>query len=207
MPDINGIPYVESTDLVSAYPAASQALAQEISDQLASKLPYAYGTATPSTTTSGFLWYDSNSTPAATKYWDGSAFVPFGGKILQVVSAASSSTFSTSSGTYVDLTGVTVSITPSNTTSKVLIFLNTPDVTTNTNASSVFIRLVRDSTALHIPSILGFTNSGYNGNQNIIFMDSPSTTSAKTYKAQVQTNSGATGTWNRTSIIVMEVSA
>ena len=38
MPDINGIPYVESTDLVSAYPAASQALAQEISDQLASKL-------------------------------------------------------------------------------------------------------------------------------------------------------------------------
>ena len=38
MPDINGIPYVESTDLVSAYPAASQALAQEISDQLALKL-------------------------------------------------------------------------------------------------------------------------------------------------------------------------
>jgi hypothetical protein len=38
MPDINGIPYVESDDLVSAYPAVSQSLAQEVSDQLASKL-------------------------------------------------------------------------------------------------------------------------------------------------------------------------
>ena len=38
MPDINGIPYVESTDLVSAYPAVSLALAQELDDQLASKL-------------------------------------------------------------------------------------------------------------------------------------------------------------------------
>jgi hypothetical protein len=43
MPDINGIPYVESDDLVSAYPAASQALAQEVSDQLASKLVYPSG--------------------------------------------------------------------------------------------------------------------------------------------------------------------
>ena len=43
MPDINGIPYVESSDLVSAYPAASQALAQEVSDQLASKLDLAGG--------------------------------------------------------------------------------------------------------------------------------------------------------------------
>jgi len=43
MPDINGIPYVESSDLVSAYPAASQALAQEVSDQLAAKLDYPAG--------------------------------------------------------------------------------------------------------------------------------------------------------------------
>ena len=38
MPDINGIPYVESGDLVSAYPTVSQDLAQEVSDQLATKL-------------------------------------------------------------------------------------------------------------------------------------------------------------------------
>ena len=77
MPDINGIPYVESDDLVSAYPAVSQSLAQELSDQLAAKVPYAYGTATPSTTVEGFVWFDENDTPPTPKFWDGSAFVPF----------------------------------------------------------------------------------------------------------------------------------
>ena len=43
MPDINGIPYVESTDLVSAYPAVSLALAQELDDQLAAKADYPSG--------------------------------------------------------------------------------------------------------------------------------------------------------------------
>lgn len=43
MPDINGIPYVDSTDLVSGWPATSQSVAQEVSDQLASKLDLAGG--------------------------------------------------------------------------------------------------------------------------------------------------------------------
>jgi hypothetical protein len=51
--------------------------AADLNDTFASKLPYSYGTATPSTTDSGFLWYDSNSTPAAPKFWDGSAFKAF----------------------------------------------------------------------------------------------------------------------------------
>ena len=50
-------------------------IVDDVSVELASKLPYSYGTATPSTTDSGFLWYDSNSTPAAPKFWDGAAFV------------------------------------------------------------------------------------------------------------------------------------
>jgi hypothetical protein len=48
--------------------------AADLNQTFASKLPYSFGTATPSTTDSGFLWYDSNSTPAAPKFWDGSAF-------------------------------------------------------------------------------------------------------------------------------------
>ena len=51
--------------------------AADLNDTFASKLPYSYGTATPTTTDSGFLWYDSNSTPAAPKFWNGSAFVAF----------------------------------------------------------------------------------------------------------------------------------
>jgi len=82
MPDINGIPYVESTDLVSGWPTISQSVAQEVSDQLAEKVPYAYGTATPSTTVDGFVWFDENDTPPTPKFWDGSAFqnvAPAGG--------------------------------------------------------------------------------------------------------------------------------
>jgi hypothetical protein len=43
MADINGIPYVEATDLVSAYPGVSLALATELDDQLASKAAYPSG--------------------------------------------------------------------------------------------------------------------------------------------------------------------
>jgi hypothetical protein len=43
MADINGIPYVEATDLVSAYPGVSLALATELDDQLGSKLDYPAG--------------------------------------------------------------------------------------------------------------------------------------------------------------------
>jgi hypothetical protein len=43
MADINGIPYVEATDLVSAYPGTSLALATELDTQLGSKLDYPAG--------------------------------------------------------------------------------------------------------------------------------------------------------------------
>jgi len=51
----------------------------ELSTALGAKLPYAFGTATPTTTESGFLWYDSNSTPPVAKYWNGSSFAKLRG--------------------------------------------------------------------------------------------------------------------------------
>jgi hypothetical protein len=48
--------------------------AADLNDTFASKPPFAYGTATPSTTVEGFIWYDENDTPPAPKFWDGSAF-------------------------------------------------------------------------------------------------------------------------------------
>jgi hypothetical protein len=65
MPDINGIPYVESTDLVSAYPAASQALAQEISDQLATKVDYALPVNAQTGTTYTFVLADAEKLTTA----------------------------------------------------------------------------------------------------------------------------------------------
>jgi hypothetical protein len=50
--------------------------AADLNDTFGAKIPYAYGTATPSTTVDGFVWYDENSTPPAPKFWDGAAFQP-----------------------------------------------------------------------------------------------------------------------------------
>jgi hypothetical protein len=97
--------------------------ASALNDEFGSKLPYSFGTATPTTTTSGFLWYDSNSTPAATKFWNGSAFVPFGGKILQIVRATDSTNRSTTSTSFVDAS-LSVTITPQKNDSAIILIGN-----------------------------------------------------------------------------------
>lgn len=111
------------------------------------------------------------------------------GKVLQVVSTNNGTVFSTSSSSYVDVSGQSVTITPSATSSKVLVTL---DYTTDTfNDNTVYsVQLVRGSTAI---------GNAANGNQMIhmnaneydtggfTFLDSPSTTSATTYKLQVKT--------------------
>jgi hypothetical protein len=58
--------------------------AADLNDTFGSRVPFAYGTATPTTTVSGFLWYDTNTTPPTAKVWNGSAFVnvaPAGGLV------------------------------------------------------------------------------------------------------------------------------
>jgi hypothetical protein len=80
MADINGIPYVEATDLVSAYPGVSLALATELDDQLGSKVPFEYSDTEPTTgLVGGFIWFDTNETPPTPNYYDDDAeeFVPF----------------------------------------------------------------------------------------------------------------------------------
>jgi hypothetical protein len=48
--------------------------AADLNDTFAEKIPYAYGTATPTTTVDGYVWFDENSTPPEPKFWDGAAF-------------------------------------------------------------------------------------------------------------------------------------
>jgi hypothetical protein len=68
--------------------------AADLNDTFASRVPFAFGTATPTTTTAGFLWYDTNFTPPVGKVWDGSAFVNFSQGAANFSNAAS--------GTYTD---------------------------------------------------------------------------------------------------------
>lgn len=189
MPDINGIPYVESGDLVSAYPTVSQDLAQEVSDQLASKLPYSYGTATPSTSDDGFLWYDSNSTPPEVKFWDGAAFQALSsGKILQVVRATDGTERTTTSTSFVDLTGLSVTITPTKSTSAVLLVLSV--LVLPANPSSKF--QISDSSNNALSGAEDSRIGVGAGQVPIVLLgySTPATTSATTYKARFAASAG-----------------
>jgi len=117
-------------------------------------------------------------------------------KILQVVQSVKTDTASVSGGTFADI-GLSASITPSSSSNKILIY-----VQANTGGSvgySMKTRLMRDSTAIHIGDAAGNrprattentgsystgTASWNNIPVNIVFLDSPSTTSAVTYKLQ-----------------------
>jgi hypothetical protein len=129
-----------------------------------------------------------------------------GGKILQVVSTTKTDTFTTTSDTPVDVTGLSLSITPSSATSKVFIIANC--VISNTDVfRAAFIRLVRDSTAISIGDAAGTRPRASGGSETPegfwaigytpLILDSPNTTSAVTYKVQLWRGTSGTAVLNR----------
>ena len=114
------------------------------------------------------------------------------GKILQVVSTAKTDAFTTSSQSLVDITGLSATITPSATSSKILVLYN---VQIASNGFPALV-LLRDSTNIYkgdassnryqaaFGGYLGEHSSGNTTTAAGQFLDSPSTTSATTYKLQ-----------------------
>jgi hypothetical protein len=126
-----------------------------------------------------------------------------GGKILQVVSTTKTDTASTTtSGSFTDISGMSVSITPSATSSKIFIILSLGSISSD-EGIAVGFRILRDSTEIGSASSgtdrKGFTNvygGSTSGDEYIMsashnFLDSPSTTSSITYKLQWRTSSSA----------------
>ena len=129
-----------------------------------------------------------------------------GGKVLQVVTTFKSDTATTSSTSFTDV-GLSASITPSSASNKILVlsdakfggasgnlwyvqFVRTSTVIGNGDASDSRIRcnFVTDGTG---QTINMFT-------VGLCYLDSPSTTSSTTYKAQFRSRAGAAVYLNRT---------
>jgi hypothetical protein len=117
------------------------------------------------------------------------------GQILQVVNAVYSTSTSTSGG-FTDL-GLSATITPKFSTSKILILASINGVYKNGANSSIGLNVCRGAS-----EIVRFADNGlsYNGtsaaNQtagSVSYVDSPATTSATTYKVQFKNGAG-TGT-------------
>ena len=119
------------------------------------------------------------------------------GKILQVIQTVKTDTTSQSSAnTFYDISGISVTITPSSSSNKILII---PDLALGSNHMQSYHlvwRLLRGSTAIGVStsaSIADLAGTGgmHEGGANAyffgtskMFLDSPSTTSATTYKCQ-----------------------
>jgi hypothetical protein len=121
------------------------------------------------------------------------------GKVLQVVSTTKTDTFTTSSTSLTDLTGMSASITPSSTSNKILVLSSLTYGSNNYNAHGILLRgatEIAKATAGTNPTT--FAMSGNNSQSFAIYchsishLDSPSTTSATTYKVQVKVQSGGT---------------
>ena len=153
-----------------------------------------------------------------------------GGKIAQIVSVTKTDTFSfTNFPTFVDCPGLSVTITPAATSSKIYVMLSI----SGGGMEGFRYQLVRGSTAIaigtgSIGSRTAASGAGSNRNYDEVdsgcatFLDSPSTTSATTYKVQFSTGAGSTdskvnatrndpdssyGIRTASTITVMEVSA
>ena len=129
------------------------------------------------------------------------------GKVLQVLSTTKTDSFASSSingNTGVDITGLSVDITPSATSSKILIVFNVNgSFSYSTRQGSCGVRLLRDSTFISAPTSSGSrpTVTAANNFQGAAddncetnvagsFLDSPSTTSQITYKLQAYNMAG-----------------
>ena len=119
-----------------------------------------------------------------------------GGKMLQVVQTVKSDTFTTSSTSFTDITGMSATITPSATSSKILVIVSFGALGHSTTVSSAY-RLMRGATPVGVGNAVGsrpqasmkatYTSSSTHadGGHTFHYLDSPSTTSATTYKVQM----------------------
>jgi hypothetical protein len=127
--------------------------------------------------------------------------LPAGGKILQVLSVQKTDVFSTTSASLVDITGLTLTITPSSASSKILFMASIAGICTDNGV----VQAYRDATIIAAGNASGsrtrsFTGSLWNGvfgapslmTASINWLDTPNTTSPVTYKIKAGAVGGGT---------------
>jgi hypothetical protein len=131
-----------------------------------------------SSQTRGLAWTTVSATP----------------RIGQIVTATTTNITSATGGAgYTDVSGLSVTITPTLSTSKILVITAFGMIGSNggTNYGSGLVQLLRGATSLNATSVGEYYPGGTLGNQanyipySMQYVDSPATTSATTYKMQI----------------------
>jgi len=154
------------------------------------------------TAASGQLWTATSAT--ASDFQAAAA----GGKIGQVVSTTLSTVTSTTSATFVDISGLAVAITPAATSSKIWVMVSM--AMGSQTGYSCGAQMMRDSTPICIGTDSGIGSSQYQAtfhqipystnviaNKNMNFLDSPSSTSEISYNMEWREVEGTTLYLNR----------
>jgi hypothetical protein len=148
----------------------------------------------------------TNGTDAATIKSDGT-FYPTGG-VVQVVQAVKSDYFTTTSTTWVDIPSLAATITPKSTSSKIMVEFHIGSHTPTT-AASIKYKIVRDGTT---DVGVGLAGQGDQATAAVTvdatrgegismkYLDSPATTSATTYKIQMEVGGGTVDINRRPSV-------
>jgi len=119
------------------------------------------------------------------------------GSVIQVFSITKTDTFTTNSyNTWVDVTGLSVNITPVSSSNDILVFAAI-NYSGSSASTGVALRCVRGSTVIGSSDTAGSRTSAFGGTEEIgtsgiysqfgvpfIYLDSPITTSSTTYKIQ-----------------------
>ena len=135
-----------------------------------------------------------------------------GGEVLQVVTASTGTNTNTNSTTFV-ATSITADITPSASSSKIFVIVNS-DLDTQQTAKQAYATIYRDST--NLASGTDNLANNYGADSRVItpvsmsVLDSPSSTSQLTYKAYTKSaNSDTTIKFNNQdvlgTIVLMEI--
>lgn len=172
------------------------------------------GTITGATTMASAVSMSGNVTlgGAAVKVLNnsGNPVVQQTGSVIQVVATEYTTvgTMATSGGftTFSAISGHTVSITPTSSSSKVFIFYMAPLVQNNESNNAMFLQLLRGATvvgagsggtpnvtaAIANPYQSEYYVTGSMGHTILFYLDSPATTSSTTYSMQVATRVAST---------------
>jgi hypothetical protein len=141
------------------------------------------------------------------QYYDGSSWLtlaPTTSGVIQVKSTTKDDAFTTTSATFVDVTGLSVSITPTSASNKILVLYSVSGNGTDVaSAGATGVQLMRDSTAIAVGTAGTLENfTGLHSIRNLgaststllntaaSHLDSPATTSAITYKIQAKAAAG-----------------
>ena len=134
------------------------------------------------------------------------------GGIIQMKQAIKTDKFATSSTSYTDITGLSVTITPQSSSNKILVFSSLRIGAGGANRDNKY-QIYRGSTAISEENFCRFNGSAENYVFCDVLIDSPASTSTLTYKvrAKVENNElfvnrdGSNRDFGQCSITVMEV--